>query len=182
MSSDDFNHFHFPATPEPDPDLDRGIPIPSDAEGRLPDYPDTGCSFSPSCLSCALPQCVLDMKPSQVAQLRRALRRGNRPLTATETAVEALVDKGVTLGDAVSQVAAQESVTEDAIRMRLARHSATPVRTGKKMADQEMVRTLQDLLATGMTRSAAVRQLASAQGVSTTTINKRMRAAAKSGP
>ena len=122
------------------------------------------------------------MKPSQVAQLRRALRRGNRPLTATETAVEALVDKGVTLGDAVSQVAAQESVTEDAIRMRLARHSATPVRTGKKMADQEMVRTLQDLLSTGMTRSAAVRQLASAQGVSTTTINKRMRAAAKSGP
>ena len=88
---DDYNHFPGRLTP---PDPDTGAPSLPDEEGRIPHYEDTGCSFSPSCLSCALPRCVLDMTPSQVAQLRRARLRGGRPLTATETAVESLVDRG----------------------------------------------------------------------------------------
>ena len=169
---DDYNHFPCRLTP-PDP----GTPSLPDEEGRIPHYEDTGCSFSPSCLSCPLPRCVLDMTPSEVAQLRRARLRGGRPLTATETAVESLVAQGATLDGAIGRIAAQEGVTKQAIYLRMARQSTRPVRTGKKLTPHELVRALQELLATGMKRSAAIRRLASANGVSTQTINHRIRQA-----
>ena len=59
----------------------------------------------------------------------------------------------------------------------MARQSTRPVRTGKKLTPHELVRALQELLATGMKRSAAIRRLASANGVSTQTINHRIRQA-----
>ena len=34
-------------------------------------YPDTGCSYSPSCLSCPLPQCRYDMAPGELQLMLR---------------------------------------------------------------------------------------------------------------
>ena len=116
------------------------------------------------------------------AQVRRVRSRGNRPPTATETAVEALIAQGDTLDDAIGRIAAQEGVTKHAVYARIARKSTKPVRTGKKLSPPETVRALQDLMATGMTRSVAIRRLASADGVSTHTINQRIRTARADSP
>lgn len=31
----------------------------------IPNYPDRGCQYAPSCLNCPFPQCLLDEPPSQ---------------------------------------------------------------------------------------------------------------------
>lgn len=40
---------------------------------KIPYYPDEGCEFSPSCLECPLPRCILD-EPGT----RRQLKKRNR--------------------------------------------------------------------------------------------------------
>lgn len=37
-------------------------------------YPDTGCRLQPSCLSCALPVCILDVPPHRTRRVYTAQR------------------------------------------------------------------------------------------------------------
>ena len=74
--------------------------------GRIPYYADTGCAFNSSCLSCPLPQCVLDMKPSQVRTLLHVTDR-----SAAANAVAGLVSAGVGQMLAIQQVAEAKGVS-----------------------------------------------------------------------
>ncbi len=66
----------------------RGRPPKADSLPELGRYQDTGCRFQPSCLSCPLPTCVLDVsrggqkmvKGERDAEVRRRRAAGEDPL------------------------------------------------------------------------------------------------------
>ena len=62
-------------SPQPFPDANpRPIPVTSTSP-----YADTGCIFSPSCLSCPLPSCIEDLSPRQVQPSSTPHRRLRAP-------------------------------------------------------------------------------------------------------
>ena len=101
-------------SPQPLPDTNpRPIPVTSTSP-----YADTGCIFSPSCLSCPLPSCIEDLRPRQVAALKHAAQavEGSWKLHAR---VQELLDMGITKDAACAMLAAEDGVTVRAIYRRL---------------------------------------------------------------
>ena len=101
-------------SPQPLP-ATNSRPIPATSTSP---YADTGCIFSPSCLSCPLPRCVEDLGPRQVAALKHSAQavEGAWKLHAR---VQELLDRGITKNTACPMLAAEDGVTVRAIYRRL---------------------------------------------------------------
>lgn len=66
-------------------------------EPIMTDLPDTGCQFSPACLSCHLPACVYD-EPNIIPALKREARYSIiRDALQTQTPSQAADSLGVSL-------------------------------------------------------------------------------------
>ena len=91
----------------------------------VPHYPDNGCTFSPSCLACALYKCAYDMDRAELARLRSSLNHQPSKDQASKdqalaSAVQDLLCRGITKLEAVQMVAKREGMSARTIFRRLA--------------------------------------------------------------
>ena len=115
-----------PATnPRPTPD----VPVPH--------YPDEGCDFSPSCLSCPLPRCVEELTPRQVAAVKHSAQ-ADRTAWKLHARVQHLIERGISNEAAFAMLAAEDGVTVRSIHRRLNRcqsNSPPPSHDGPCLRD-----------------------------------------------
>ena len=169
------NYIRFPSETTP-PAVSN--PVRQDEEASIPYYPDTGCTFSPSCLSCSLHKCAYDMTSGELAQVRASLKPQNTHADALVYAVQDLEVLGLTRGKAIKMVAQREGVSVRTVFRRISSPDRPVIHRVPGLKAQT-VRRLVHLMDDGVTRADAVRQLAAEYGTTPGIINRRIREAGK---